>query len=110
MSSKHDPHVNPPPVYHLTTVDNPWSPFTRYEDWLQFENDHGYKTNSLIARRVFTSDALSDYENSTIINNSYNEIIINDPSNFYRKVLATDYDENGILKDFARLNKETIVE
>lgn len=47
--------------YWVTTTDNPFDPFTEYEDWLDFDRQHGYCTSEYLARdkEVYTlpSDA-----------------------------------------------------
>lgn len=47
--------------YWVTTTDNPFDPFTEYDDWLRFDRQHGYCTSEYIARdkEVYTlpSDA-----------------------------------------------------
>lgn len=44
----------------LTTVDNPWNPFTHWDEWYEFDESKGYHTCSLLARLSITSDELSD--------------------------------------------------
>lgn len=44
----------------LTTIDNPYDPFTEYDAWLRYDISKGYNTNGLLARFVRTSPNLSD--------------------------------------------------
>ena len=52
----------------LTTFDNPFDPFTQYEDWENFDVQHHYNTNQVLADVAFTSsetgpiDELESYE------------------------------------------------
>lgn len=59
----------------LTTIDNPYDPFTQYEEWLTFDETYGYHTNGLLARRTFTSDELSDEDQDQAIQMAIEEII-----------------------------------
>ena len=36
----------------LTTTDNPWNPHTNYDEWLAFDEGHGYATNELLANTI----------------------------------------------------------
>lgn len=33
----------------LTTIDNPWSPFTNFDEWRAFDENAGYNTLGLLA-------------------------------------------------------------
>ena len=35
----------------LTTIDNPYDPFTEYDRWLEFDEEKGYFTNSYLQRK-----------------------------------------------------------
>lgn len=68
----------------LTTVDNPYDPFTQPDAWLQYDIEKGYNTNAYL-NRVIERQNLDD---PTIeqISEVIDEIILRDPANFYRKV------------------------
>lgn len=59
----------------LTTVDNPWDPWTRYDDWRQWDIAHGYNSESLLARVCNTSDDLSDADQSQAIEEAITTIV-----------------------------------
>lgn len=61
--------------FMLTTKDNPFNPWTNYDDWYAYDRDKGYNSPSYQARIAFTSDDLSDEENDQIINDAIEEII-----------------------------------
>ena len=46
----------------LTTVDNPFNPFTQFEEWYAFDIQHFYNTLGLIARFASFTEDLSDDE------------------------------------------------
>lgn len=69
----HDPLIQG--EYMLTTVDNPYDPFTDYESWLAFDEQNNYNTNGLLARMALTSNDLTDEENELAINHAVNDIL-----------------------------------
>ena len=34
----------------LTTIDNPFDPFTQFDDWLRFDEEKGYHTCQFLAK------------------------------------------------------------
>lgn len=46
-----------------TTIDNPFDPFTEFDDWRLYDEAHGYNTLLLWAQEACTSIALSDETN-----------------------------------------------
>jgi len=47
-------------TWMLTTVDNPYSPFTKYDDWYAWDIQSGYDTCGLLARIAVVSPSMSD--------------------------------------------------
>lgn len=75
----------------LTTVDNPYDPFTQFDSWYTFDQDKGYGTCSYLDRIANTSDSLTDEENEREIERAIDDIIKYDFMNIYKKVVL---DEN----------------
>ena len=73
----------------LTTIDNPFNPFTEYEKWFGFEVEHGYNTAAYVARVAHTSDLMSDYEEDEEIEKAIDDAIRLDPFGIYKKVVDT---------------------
>lgn len=72
----------------LTTVDNPFDPFTQFEEWKAFDESKGYHTCAYLARIVKTSDELSEADEALAIEQAIDEIIKLNLLGIYRKVVA----------------------
>ena len=70
----------------LTTIDNPYNPFTEWNEWLQFDLAMGYDTSGYLARVTITSDELSESDQDWAIEDAIDEIIQMNPDGFYKKV------------------------
>jgi hypothetical protein len=58
----------------LTTIDNPFNPNTQWDDWLRYDEDHGYYTLSYLARIAKVSDELSNTDYLMAIEQAIDEI------------------------------------
>lgn len=67
----------------LTTVDNPFSPFTQWNDWLRYDRDQGYYTNEYLARIAETDDLLSNEQNEEAIRVAMEEIVNENPTKLW---------------------------
>jgi len=77
--------------YMLTTIDNPFSPFTQWDEWRAWDEDAGYYTPAYLARIAKSSDELSDVDQGIAIDNAIDEIIKENLLDVYRKVTKSDY-------------------
>jgi hypothetical protein len=75
-------------VHMLTTVDNPYSPFTEFDEWLRFDESSGYYTIQYLARLTLSSHDLSDSDQSTAIEHAIDEAVRENITGMYRKVEA----------------------
>lgn len=73
----------------LTTIDNPYDPFTDYDAWYRFDEGKGYHSCAFLARIARTSDQLSEEENMREVERAINDIIKYDPLGIYKKVRAS---------------------
>lgn len=69
----------------LTTVDNPYDPFTQFDQWLAFDEQKGYHTCAYLARVCKTSSELSDIDNEALIAMAMDEIVAN--NNLYKQIV-----------------------
>lgn len=74
----------------LTTVDNPYDPFTNFDEWYEFDRLKGYDTCGYLARIAKTSSKLSDELNQLAINDAIDEICRYNWRGIYRKVEKGD--------------------
>lgn len=81
------------PEFMLTTIDNPFNPFTDFDSWYEFDESKGYQTCGLLARVSKFSSALS-YEDQKIDAQLAIDTVLNsDPFGIYT-VVAKPKDEN----------------
>lgn len=76
--------------YMLTTVDNPYDPFTRFDEWFEWDTSHGYYTTAYLARVAITSDELSEVDQKLSIVQAIDEIVYENILGVYRKVSSDD--------------------
>lgn len=76
----------------LTTIDNPFNPFTQFEQWFRFDSDKGYNSSQYLDRIARTSDQLSETENDAEIERAIDEIIKYDVLDVYKKVYESAED------------------
>lgn len=75
-----------PTEYMLTTVDNPFDPFTQFNEWWTWDTTSGYNTAALLGRIAKTSDEMSEADQALAIQNAIDEIIAENVSGVFRKV------------------------
>lgn len=73
----------------LTTFDNPYNPFTQFDNWFHFDTEKGYNTCDYLGRIAKTSDEFTDEEYSKAIEAAIDEIIKYDFMNIYKKYTKT---------------------
>jgi hypothetical protein len=78
--------INNPTEYMLTTVDNPFDPFTQFDEWLAWDTNSGYNTTALLGRVAIVSDSLSEPDQALAIQVAIDEIVSENVSGMYRKV------------------------
>lgn len=74
----------------LTTIDNPFNPFTEFDKWFMFDEDNGYHSCAYLDRIAHTSNQLSDEENNAETERAIDEIIKYDFRHIYKKVYSDE--------------------
>lgn len=70
----------------LTTIDNPYDPYTQFDDWNAYDTIQGYNTLSYLARIAKTSDILSQEDEDLAIESAIDEIVKLNIIGIYKKV------------------------
>ncbi|UQS94761.1 hypothetical protein SEA_ARGAN_92 [Arthrobacter phage Argan] len=80
----------------LTTIDNPFDPFTQYREWYQWDTDHDYHTAAYLARITITSDELSQADQDLAIEQAIDEILEENPLPIYKKVMQKSQENSEV--------------
>ncbi|UVK59372.1 hypothetical protein SEA_PHEROBRINE_89 [Gordonia phage Pherobrine] len=72
--------------YMLSTADNPFNPFTEWQQWFAFDAREGYHTPAYLARVVRTSSELSEADQTIALNDGIEEILQYNLTGNYVKV------------------------
>lgn len=78
----------------ITTADNPFNPFTQFDEWLAYDRDKRYFTCEYLARIAKTSTDVSISLNEAEIERAIDEIISLNGSDFYKKVYKNEQPAN----------------
>lgn len=71
----------------LTTEDNPFDPFTDFEEWWKWDTFIGrYNTCGWVAKNSYTSPAFSDEMNDELIEMSMDDLVKNGPFPWKKEV------------------------
>lgn len=75
-----------PIEYMLTTFDNPFDPFTRFDEWYSYDVRLGYNTSAFLDRVAKLSDETSEADQVLAIQDAIDEIVQENVSGMWRKV------------------------
>lgn len=73
-------------TYMLSTKDNPFNPFTEWDEWYMYDVDHGWNSNEILSRIATTSSYFTEGENDYEIERAIDQIVAIDPLQMYIKV------------------------
>ena len=59
----------------LTTIDNPFDPFTQFDAWYQYDEEKGHHTCQFLSKIAKTSSEMSDLDYEHEINRAIDEIV-----------------------------------
>ncbi len=94
MSELSTTDTNEEPIeYMLTTVDNPFNPFTEFDEWFAFDRQMGYNTPSFLDRIAKVSDDISQPDQLLAIQHAIDEIVEENVSGMWRKVSKESFDK-----------------
>jgi len=72
--------------YMLSTIDNPYNPFTAFDEWYAWDTRAGYHTLGLLGRIVRTADDLSYPDQNLAITLAIDEIVFENVYGVHLKV------------------------
>lgn len=75
----------------ITTLDNPFNPFTQFDEWYNFDVSKGYNTCGYLARIAKSSDELSEQDESLAIDSAIDEILSLNLTGNYIKVTKESF-------------------
>lgn len=59
----------------ISTTDNPWNPFTHFNDWLKWDDDHDYRTFWTFCRLCPTSDVYTEAVDEEMANQVIDDMV-----------------------------------
>ena len=74
----------------ITTIDNPYDPFTQFEEWYAYDEVKGYHSCSLLARFANTSIDLDLEETNALIEDAIDRIVNLNGLGNYRKLIKDE--------------------
>lgn len=74
----------------LTTIDNPFDPFTQFDKWFAYDEAHGYGSCSYLAKIMRTSDSFSVEDQMREKERAVDEIVRLNINGMYKKVVRPD--------------------
>ena len=81
----------------LTTLDNPFNPFTQFDEWFAHDVLKGYNTCNYLARIAKTSDDLSEEDYSVALEDAIDEIVSLNILGIYLKVTPDSFKDRSKL-------------
>ena len=70
----------------LTTYNNPYNPYTDFDQWILFDSLRGYNCCGIVARLAPSSPKLSDTENDRFLDAALDNFVKHDFLGLYVKV------------------------
>lgn len=77
----------------LTTIDNPYNPFTQYDEWYAYDRYLGHYTPEYLARVAIVSDGLSPIDQELAIDDAIAEIVALNFNGLYARVTKSNFDK-----------------
>lgn len=85
-----DTTISEPVIYMLTTYDNPYDPFTQWDEWLRWDMTAGYNTCGLLDRVVHNSHEIAAVDQYLATREAIDEIVRENVSGMHKKVKRGD--------------------
>lgn len=73
-------------AHMLSTSDNPWNPWTNFDEWNTWDMQAGYHTLAYLARIAVSSDELSETDQDMAVEQAIDEIVEKNINGMYVKI------------------------
>lgn len=73
-------------VSMITTIDNPFDPFSQFDEWYAFDTQKGYNTCDYLAKLAYGSPDLSALDQLKAVELAIDEIVSLNLLGIYKKV------------------------
>lgn len=70
----------------ISTFDNPWNPFTNFDEWFAFDHEKGYCSLERVARLYKADATMSEIEQDRAYSAAIDRLIELDILNIFTKV------------------------
>lgn len=80
----------------LTTVDNPFDPFTQFKEWLAYDTRLGYNSLGFLDRVCYVSNDLSEPDQTLAVQDGIDQIIAENVSGMWRKVSRGEINSGSV--------------
>lgn len=77
----------------LTTIDNPYDPFTDFTSWFLYDTEKGYNSCGKLDRIAKFSDDMTQRERDIENERAIDEIVKYDPLDVFKKITREDVSE-----------------
>ncbi len=84
----------------ITTHDNPYDPFTQFDDWYNFDRLKGYYSWEFVDRIAKTSEKMTEEEKMNATNDAIIEIVSYQPETYKVVRKKVNVDEIELKEDF----------
>ena len=74
----------------LTTIDNPFNPYKDFENWLNYDEEKGYRTLETVARVANVSDEMPEILYQKEHERAVDFLVRMNPLGIYKKVRKED--------------------
>lgn len=72
--------------HRLTTIDNPFNPFTEFDEWFSFDCDHGYNCCGKLARFIDDRPNMTEKEEKEANEEAIDKFLSIDFTGIYCKI------------------------
>jgi hypothetical protein len=84
----------------ITTIDNPYSPFTQWQEWNRFDVAQGYHSSAFLARLTQDTELLGETIHQSTVEQAIDEMIMHNLLGLWIKAVRVGDKETRTSKPF----------